>query len=60
MAMVRLRGVHAILEAIDDFNPGVLHALETDAVTDLLLEHEPIVDVTHLIERHCSRREPLR
>ena len=60
-AIVNLRGIEAVLIAIDAFRPGLLRALEASAIDEMLVVHdEPIPEVTALIQRYARRLEPLR
>ena len=60
-AIQNLRGIEAVLLAMDAFKPGVLITLEAAAVEELQVRHaDPIQAVTDLVDRYCSKRERLR
>jgi hypothetical protein len=58
--MKSLREVQACLEILDAMKPGLLNVLLDDAYEEARIATEPSREISALIGRYCSRREPMR
>jgi hypothetical protein len=60
--MMSLREVQAGLELMDVYRPGLVNALIEDAYETAKASRAPstVPEISALIDRYCSRREPMR